>query len=134
MTTRKDAADTTAMLNRLTGLGISSEDAMTLRRVAMTLHRWHEAECGTETGSVERDETTGRTYWRNPRTGRRSPIPDREKGALNRLDAIMTRYPALGSYVQGDPRGASLYILRPGDIPDGADPDAYYSRGVAVFK
>ena len=124
------------MLNRLTGLGISSGDAMTLRRVAMTLHRWQELTCGTDLGAIERDEDTGRCYWQNGRhdTGRRWRTPDREKGAVKRLAAIMTRYPALDSYVQGDPRGASLYILRPGDIPDGADPDAYFSRGIAVYQ
>ena len=43
-------------------------------------------------------------------------IPDRERGALKRLAKIMApRYPQLKSYVQGDPRGASLYIMREGD-------------------
>ena len=28
----------------------------------------------------------------------------------------------------------SLYILRPGDVPDGAGVDGYYSRGVAVYQ
>ena len=42
--------------------GVAETDAFALRRVAMTLHRWHELECGTDTGAVERDETTGRTY------------------------------------------------------------------------
>ena len=46
----------------------------------------------------------------------------------------MARYPALSAYVQGDPRGAAVYILRPGDVPAGADPDAYYSRGLAVYR
>lgn len=46
----------------------------------------------------------------------------------------MARYPALSYYVQGDPRGASLYILRPGDVPEGKEVDGYYSRGVAVYK
>jgi hypothetical protein len=30
--------------------------------------------------------------------------------------------------------GAALYILRPGDVTAGADIDAYYSRGIAVYK
>jgi hypothetical protein len=45
----------------------------------------------------------------------------------------MARYPALSAYIQGDPRGAALYILRPGDVPAGADVDAYYSCGIAVY-
>lgn len=114
--------------------GVAETDARALRRVAMTLHRWHELECGTDTGAVQRDETTGRTYWYNAMTGRRSPTPDRETGALKRLAAIMARYPALSAYVQGDPRGAALYILRPDDVPAGADVDAYYSRGLAVYR
>lgn len=114
--------------------GISYDDAIALRRVAMTLHRWHELECGVDNGGVERDETTGKTFWYNAMTGHRSPCADRETPALKRLAAIMARYPTLGHYVQGDPRGAALYILRPGDIPEGADADSYYSRGLAVYK
>jgi hypothetical protein len=45
----------------------------------------------------------------------------------------MERYPDLTAYVQTDPRGAALYVLRPGDVPDGADVSAYYSRGIAVY-
>ena len=37
-------------------------------------------------------------------------IADRERGALKRLAAIMQRYPDFWSYVQGDPRGAALYV------------------------
>ncbi len=121
-------------LPRLTGLGISYADAVSLRRIAMTLHRWHELECGVENGGVERDETTGKTYWYNSHTGRRSPTPDRETGTLKRLAKIMAGYPTLKAYVQGDPRGASLYILRPGDVPEGEDVGSYYSRGIAVYK
>lgn len=132
----------TECIETLTRAGISYEDACALRRIAMTLHRWHELECGDGNGCIERDEKTGIPYWHNANSrylganDRRaySRIPDREKGALKRLAAIMRRYPALSSYVQGDPRGAALYILRPGDVPDGADVDSYYSRGLAVYK
>lgn len=118
----------------LTRAGIAGADAFALRRVAMQLHRWHELECGIDNGGVERDETTGKTYWYNAYTGRRSPTRDMETGALKRLARIMARYPALQPYVQGDPRGAALYILRPGDVPTGADVDAYYNRGLAVYR
>jgi hypothetical protein len=114
--------------------GIANVDAIALRRIAMQLHRWHELECGMDCGGVERDEATGKTVWYNSRTGRRSPCADRETPALKRLAKIMARYPSLAYYVQGDPRGAALYILRPGDVPQGEDVGAYYSRGLAVYK
>ena len=38
--------DTFEMISRLERSGISREDAFTLRRISMTLHRWHELECG----------------------------------------------------------------------------------------
>lgn len=61
-------------------------------------------------------------------------IADREAGAQRRLARIMARYPGMSAYVQGDPRGASLYILRPGDVPEGSTVDNCYNRGVAVYK
>lgn len=119
--------DTLHMLDRVCNIGISLEDAYALRRISMTLHRWHERECGVDGGCIERDEDTGRPYWLNSTTMRRSPIADREAGALTKLGKIMGSYPELSSYVQGDPRGAALYILRPGI-------DSYYARGIAVYK
>jgi hypothetical protein len=134
--------DTTNMLARLERLGITPDDALALRRISMTLHRWYELECGTGDGCIERDEATGVPYWYNANSrylganDRRaySRIPDRERGALKRLGAIMARYPGLSYHVQTDPRGCALYLLRPGDVPEGEDPDAYYSRGVPVYK
>ncbi len=123
-----------AYYNALRDAGIEEGHVWMLRRIAMTLHRWHELECGDGNGGVERDETTGKTYWYNAMTGRRYPTPDRETGALKRLAQIMSGYPALGHYIQGDPRGAALYILRAGDIPAGEDVDAYYNRGIAVYR
>ena len=127
------------MLSRLENAGISYDDAFALRRVSMTLHRWHELECGigdTVTWYVERAGANGdgKPFMCNANTGRRYPTPDRETGALKRLAAIMARYPGMAAYVQGDPRGAALYILRAGDVPEGKDVDAYYSRGIAVYK
>ena len=130
--TRQEAIRYNQMEAALMAHGVTPTDVATLRRISMTLHRWHELECGIYGGCVERDETTGRTFWLNAMTGRRTPTPDREAGALRRLAAVMARYPHLTSYVQGDPRGCALYVLRPGDVPAGADPDAHYSRGVAV--
>lgn len=126
---------------RLEEAGISWQDAYALRRIAMTLHRWHELECGSEYGAIERegDDGEGRPYWLNamdPAESRKHKcyLPDRERGALKRLAKIMGEYPTLKAYVQGDPRGASLYILRPGDVRDGLDVEACYSNGIAVYK
>lgn len=143
--TRREVLDTERMLERLAGVlyqasdgpdnsGSCRADAEQLRRISMTLHRWHELECGSEHGAIERDEATGKPYWRSASGHSRSSTPDREKGALARLAKVMARYPSLKSYVQTDPRGAALYILRPGDVPDGEDVSAYYSRGVAVHQ
>lgn len=125
---------TARMIATLTRAGIEYDDALALRRVAMTLHRWHELECGTDGGCIERDEDTGLTYWRSASSARRYRTPDRETGAMKQLAAIMGKYPALSAYVQGDPRGAALYVLRPGDVPEGGSAECYYSRGLAVYK
>lgn len=134
--TRKEARNTEEMLQRLTSLGIARDDAETLRRISMTLHRWFELECN---GDIERDEVSGKPYWywtdyQGNRKPCNEPTPDREAGAKRRLAKLMARYPALQVYIQTDPRGCALYILRPGDVPAGADVSAYYSRGIAVHR
>ena len=150
MTSRKDAIETEAMLNRLQSAGISREDAESLRRISMTLHRWHEMECGDSNdysswalvrGAKQPEgfvyDDNGKPFLEVHTLWGRTQylvISDREAGALKRLATIMARYPALCSYVQGDPRGATLYILRPGDVPEGENADSYYSRGLAVYK
>jgi hypothetical protein len=140
--------------------GIDLDDAMALRRVAMTLHRWHELECGDSNDhnsfclvrgirtrlapgahSFEHSDT-GKPYieCHHHLHGRGKDyvtytlIADREAGALRRLARIMAKYPHLTAYVQTDPRGASLYILKTTDIPEGANVDSCYNRGVAVYK
>lgn len=129
---KREAAE---IYRRLEAAGITYDDAVILRKLSMTLHRWHELECGVEGGGVCRDETTGRPHWYNSYTGRLDPKPmhDREKGARARLASIMARYPDLSAYIQTDPRGAALHILRPGDVPDGERAEAYYTRGIAVW-
>jgi len=69
-----------------------------------------------------------------PPQPRYTPIPDREKGARKHLAKIMAKYPNLRTYIQSDPRGCALYVLRPGDVPSGEDVSGYYSRGVAVHR
>lgn len=174
---RKDILETEAMLTRLTNLLVEHAapenrivgpraDAESLRRISMTLRRWHELECGDsdaysswcitrgrmrkfvpEKGKpirqFEHDENGSpfmeRHYYTatiqgpgNPATY--SPLPDRELGAKTRLAKILKRYPALQAYVQTDPRGCALYILKPGDVPEGTDISSCYSRGLAVHQ
>lgn len=129
----------TSCIKNLEALGISNDDATALRRISMTLDRWHTLECGDENGvAVERDEETKLTYltYDLGRNGSRvrSRCPDRESGALKRLTAIMENYPTLLHYVQSDPRGTALHILRSSDLRDGEKLDEVYTRGVAVFK
>ena len=139
--TRKEAERLTRQQNVLLQLGFTQAEAESLRRISMTLRRWFEAECN---GDIQRDETTGIAYLQygggaGPFLTRRAV--DREAGAMKRLDAIVQRVNVqragkvgrLAHYIQGDPRGASLYILRPGDVPAGADAGAYYTRGICVY-
>lgn len=145
------------MIEALRTLGISFDDIDVLRRASRTLQRWFELECGnSDTHSswcivrgwkpiaqkrpahaFEHDDGgspfmerithrgTGKTTY--------APIPDREKGARKRIAKILAKHPELGSYVQTDPRGCALHILRPGDVPPGEDASSYYTRGIAVY-
>lgn len=139
-------------------LGFTDSEVASLRRINSTLQRWYELECGDGNGMIERDDATGKPYWVSY-TRRylgandarmRSPVADRETGALRRLAKIMRdvnerRYVGnaasalspncddLTTYIQTDPRGAALYILRPGDIAAGDNVESCYTRGVCVF-
>jgi len=120
-------------LGQIASVGVAFEDAKTLRRISMTLRRWYEHECN---GAIQRDgdRGDGLPFWHNTNTGRKiCRAPDRERGALKRLEKIMACYPELKTFVQGDPRGCALYLLRPDDVPAGKDADAYYSRGIPVY-
>ncbi len=135
---------TAELVARLTNLGLSVPEILTLRRAEMTLSRWHELECGTGdervTRSIERDETSGKPFMRVQYQSAsgwkdiRHAVADREAGALRRIAAILEPHKGkLVSYIQGDPRGCALYLLRVGkDISPGDDIDSIYSRGLAV--
>lgn len=112
------------------------DDANTLRRAQLTLHRWAEEECGDSNGggsrAIERDEETGKPYvvrhwWGDGKAKTittRTLIPDREAGALRRVKEVCDR---LGMYFyhQTDPRGCQLYVSN--------EPltDQSYTNGVA---
>lgn len=145
---KREAERQIMQVDILCRLGFTKEQAESLRHISMTLRRWYEKECGIDGGYIERDEVTGKPYWHNSYTGRRYPVRDAEKGAIRRLDAIITdrnskgretdshtitKYAPLSYYLQTDPRGAALYILRPGDVPSGEYASAYYPRGICVY-
>lgn len=146
---KTEAMRITRQQNVLMQLGFTMHEADALRRISMTLRRWHERECGDGDGCIERDENTGKPFFRHALTDRTWAVRDLETGALSRLKAILGQRngrPAivdgrlnaapsakLDAYVQGDPRGAALYIIRPGDVPAGADVDGYYTRGICVY-
>lgn len=155
--TKKEAMRRTMQDDTLRALGFTQQEAEQLRRISMTLQRWHELECGIDGGRIERDgdEDDSRPYLvrQDYRTGKvyRRAIPDRETGARKRLakiikarngrmperSVVMLQHRAapdlLSAYIQTDPRGAALYIIRPGDVPEGGDVSAYYSRGICVY-
>jgi hypothetical protein len=109
------------------------EHAHVLRRISLTLRRWYELECN---GEIQRDGEKGDGTpfrWSTVTYKPLCRIPDREAGAIKRLKSIFQNYPNLSYYLQTDPRGCALYILRPGDVPEGKDPAAYYSRGIPVY-
>lgn len=145
---KKDWQDTLAMIARLQEAGISADDAWTLRRISMTLHRWHELECGDGDAhgswAIERDDNgDGPPFMvRHQYRGvlgatchtSRTPLPDRERGARARLAKIMAKYPSLQTFIQSDPRGCALYVLRPGDVREGLTADCCYNNGIAVHQ
>lgn len=130
---------------RLGWLGFTYQQSSQLRRIAMTLRRWYELECGVDghnnsTYSIERDDNgDGKPFYRvqyqSATAGwidNRRPVADREKGALKRLAGLMSTMPELTYYVQTDPRGPALYILKRSDV-NGCEIEQVYNRGVAVY-
>jgi hypothetical protein len=127
-------------VTELINAGIERDDAWDMRRIAMTLHRWNEMECGDgndfASWAIERGDDGKPRMCTYPHEGRKTSriIPDREAGALKRLAKIMSHYPGWSAYHQTDCRGASLYVLRPGDMRKGDNVESCYNRGIAVYK
>ena len=120
-------------IQQRTGAAIPQYLCGTLRRIALTLHRWAEEECN---GTIQRDDKPGdpihgtgkpRRYWesRDGTHRRGSIIPDREMGALKRLAAICKAH-SLYFYHQTDPRGCAVYISNT------LLTDQNYTNGVAI--
>ena len=148
--TKYEAEQRQRTYTQLINLGFSFDECEKMRRISLTLRRWFELECGDGNEwadwAIERDENgEGRPFMvthYHPRNGSqarttKSPVADRETGARKRLAAIIQGRNERASgkvetYIQTDPRGASLYILRPGDIPEGCDPSLYYNRGLCL--
>lgn len=139
-TKRQRAALFFEMMGRV---GFSAAETEVLLKAERALHRWAEMECGTgddrHTVSVERDEQTGKPFRRvqfysyaGKWVDRREPCRDMEAAALRRVAAIAEAHPGMSFYHQGDPRGCALYLIRPGDVIEGANVGSYYSRGIAI--
>ena len=134
----------TALFFEMMGrVGFNTTETETLLKAERALHRWAELECGTGddrmTVSVERDDQTGKPFRRVQYMGcggkwqdRREPCRDMESAALRKIRAMFSGKTTLAFYVQGDPRGCALYVLRHGDVPEGENVDAYYTRGIPV--
>jgi len=138
--TRKQFERARQFYTSMERIGFDADEADRLRRIALTLHAWAERECN---GEIERDgdDGNGKPYHSDAAWGGKHlayPIPDRERGALKRLHAIMAHHPGVIYYHQGDPRGCALYLIdnRDGRTIPTEDPDAWiasnYNRGVAV--
>lgn len=145
------------VMERLGKLGIAYDDACKLRRIALTLRRWFELECGDSNrygstaivrGEINEDgvfcyDDGGKPFLEHHRfqNGHEnvsimySPIADKETGSRTRLAAILAKYPTLHAYIQPDPRGAALYILTDETIQRYAPQpiDSIYNHGVAVY-
>lgn len=94
---------------RADGVNASYSDAESLRRSAMRLHRWHEHLCNDtciddDTGIAYRQY--GSAYDRPMQTAKTPNIGKIEETKIKTIcDSLNCHY-----YIQGDPRGASLYV------------------------
>lgn len=110
--------DTREIMYRLEkrGIVIDFDEVNILRRAERILHRWAELECGDgdnyKSWAIERDEETGKPFmvtYPHKGSSHRYRIPDREAGALKRVEAIC-KARGIYFYHQGDPRGCVLYL------------------------
>lgn len=155
--TKRESERQAHMFSALAAYGITADEARALRRISKTLHRWHELECGSDRGAIDRDGPNGEgrpRYRSNYSIEKGIPlekcpiVPDRERGALKRLATICKPHARkIVPYVQGDPRGCALYMvpvkrlreaqrdaaIRHPDWPKHTIIDSIYSQGIAVY-
>ena len=162
MASKKECIRMTDQENTLMELGFTRPEAESLRLISKALRRWYERECNGEIQRGDDGTARGyrvNARFLDPNDPRYwYKVADRETGARKRLAAILGRRNAritddhskdaeqyihatchaklagiVSAYIQTDPRGAALHIIRPGDVPEGGDVGAYYSRGVCVY-
>ena len=124
--TKQEAERQTRQADTLRALGFTREECGKLRRISMTMKRYPIAD--RERGALRRLAVIIKV--RNARvTGLNNAAVDRhiETNCAGCLCSVVS------TYIQTDPRGAALYIIRPGDVPEGADVNSYYSRGICVY-
>lgn len=131
-----------AFFDRMTNLGFSHAETDALLKAERALSRFTELECGisdcNRSVNVYRDEETGKPFYRieyrigNEWKTRTQPKRDTEKAALQTVARILADKPGFSAYHQTDPRGVSLYLIRPGDIEEGEDVRRLYNRGLAM--
>lgn len=123
------------------GVLASRDQCATLRRCSQTLSRVAEAMCGDSgprySRCLERDEATGKVfmayYFHDRDAGvTRIPVPDREAGALRRVQAVCK---ALGLiyYHQTDPRGVALYVGKAEWLEGRPVDQVYPTQLIAVY-
>ena len=113
--------------------GVTYDELFTLLRCEKQLNRWQVSQCN---GDVSQDETTGQWY-RHYGRGSSGPFQtvkttDSGAAAIRRAQKIAYAH-GLTAYEQGDCRGCSLYLIRPGDVLSGQAVSSCYNRGLAIY-
>lgn len=107
-----------------------AEHARTLRRAQLTLHRWAEEMCN---GTIQREwddeqgEPRRHTSYQNTHLTTSYKIPDRERGALARVEKVC-KAAGLFYYHQTDPRGCALFVAA-----EPLNDQNYSTKGVACL-
>lgn len=132
--TKRQAERYHYIMTALENLGFDRDEAEALIKAERTISRWNERECNGEVEIDENNEQAIRVWYDNGGTGKRHwcQIPNLYDGARKRVEKIISKHPGCKAYFQGDPRGCSLYVIRPGDVRDGDDVNSVYTRGIAL--
>ena len=94
----------------------ASRDGMALHAIARKLSRMAERHCNEPMDDKQI-----------------AAMEKRETRLLKEAQDISAQWPTPATvYHQGDPRGLSLYLIFPEDIPEGREMEAHYTRGLAV--